>query len=65
MRKCLKDIQDGTYAKNFIMEGAMGYPSMTARRRNMAEHQIEQIGGELRGMMPWIAANKIIDKDKN
>jgi ketol-acid reductoisomerase len=31
----------------------------------MAEHQIEQIGGELREMMPWIAANKIVDKDKN
>lgn len=65
MRKALKDIQDGTYAKNFIMEGAMGYPSMTARRRNMEAHQIEQIGGKLREMMPWIAANKIIDKDKN
>ena len=65
MRKALKDIQDGTYAKNFIMEGAMGYPSMTARRRNMEEHQIEQIGSQLREMMPWIAANKIIDKGKN
>ncbi len=65
MRKALKDIQDGTYAKNFITEGAMGYPSMTARRRNMEEHQIEQIGSQLREMMPWIAANKIIDKGKN
>lgn len=65
MRKALKDIQDGTYAKNFIMEGAMNYPSMTARRRNMEAHQIEQIGGKLREMMPWIAAGKIIDKDKN
>lgn len=65
MRKALKEIQDGTYAKNFIMEGAMGYPSMTARRRNMEEHQIEQIGGKLREMMPWIAANKIIDKNVN
>jgi len=65
MRKCLKDIQDGTYAKNFILEGAMGYPSMTARRRNMEAHQIEQIGGKLREMMPWIAANKLIDQDKN
>jgi ketol-acid reductoisomerase len=65
MRKCLKDIQDGTYAKNFILEGSMGYPSMTARRRNMEAHQIEQIGGKLREMMPWIAANKLIDQDKN
>jgi len=48
-----------------IQEGALGYPSMTARRRNMEAHQIEQIGGKLREMMPWIAANKIVDKDKN
>lgn len=65
MRKCLKDIQDGTYAKNFILEGAMGYPSMTARRRNMEAHSIEKVGGKLREMMPWIGANKIVDKDKN
>ncbi len=65
MRQALKNIQDGSYAKEFILEGAMGYPSMTARRRNMEAHSIEQVGGRLREMMPWIAANKIIDKDKN
>jgi ketol-acid reductoisomerase len=65
MRQALKNIQSGEYAKNFIMEGAMGYPSMTARRRNMEAHQIEQVGGKLREMMPWISANKIIDKEKN
>ncbi len=65
MRQCLKNIQDGSYAKEFILEGAMGYPSMTARRRNTEAHSIEQVGGRLREMMPWIAANKIIDKEKN
>ena len=65
MRQALKNIQNGDYAKSFIQEGALGYPSMTARRRNMENHQIEQIGGQLRGMMPWISANKIIDKEKN
>ncbi len=65
MRQALKNIQNGDYAKSFIQEGALGYPSMTARRRNMEAHQIEQIGGQLREMMPWISANKIIDKDKN
>ena len=65
MRTALKNIQNGDYAKSFIQEGALGYPSMTARRRNMAAHEIEQIGGRLREMMPWIAANKIIDKDVN
>jgi len=65
MRQALKDIQDGEYAKKFILEGQSNYPSMTARRRNNAAHPIEQTGAELRAMMPWIASNKIIDKSKN
>lgn len=65
MRQALKDIQNGEYAKNFIVEGASNYPSMTAWRRNNAAHPIEVVGGRLRGMMPWIESNKIIDKTKN
>ncbi|MBN2648101.1 MAG: ketol-acid reductoisomerase [Thiotrichales bacterium] len=65
MRQALRDIQTGEYAKQFILEGKSGYPSMTARRREDAEHPIEIVGGKLRAMMPWIQANKIIDKDKN
>ncbi|WP_370977764.1 ketol-acid reductoisomerase [Agaribacterium sp. ZY112] len=65
MREALKDIQDGVYAKKFILEGQANYPEMTAWRRNNAAHPIEQVGEKLRGMMPWIEANKIIDKDKN
>ena len=65
MRNALKRIQDGEYAKMFISEGATGYPSMTAKRRNNAAHGIEVIGEQLRSMMPWIAANKIVDKAKN
>lgn len=65
MRQALKDIQQGEYAKNFILEGQSNYPSMTAWRRNNAAHPIEQVGGKLRAMMPWIESNKIIDKDKN
>lgn len=65
MRNALKRIQDGEYAKMFITEGAANYPSMTAYRRNNAAHPIEQIGEKLRAMMPWIAANKIVDKSKN
>jgi ketol-acid reductoisomerase len=49
----------------FITEGQTNYPSMTARRRNNAAHPIEQVGAQLRAMMPWIAANKLVDKDKN
>ncbi len=65
MRNALKRIQDGEYAKMFISEGATGYPSMTAKRRNNAAHGIEVIGEQLRSMMPWIGANKIVDKAKN
>ena len=65
MRNALKRIQSGEYAKMFISEGAPNYPSMTARRRNNAEHQIEVTGAKLRGMMPGIGGNKILDKDKN
>ena len=65
MREALRNIQNGEYAKQFIVEGATNYPSMTANRRNNAAHQIEQVGGKLREMMPWITANALVDKSKN
>jgi len=65
MRAALKRIQDGEYAKMFISEGRLNYPSMTARRRQNAEHQIEVVGNQLRAMMPWIAKNKLVDQSKN
>ena len=63
MREALKNIQEGKYAKKFILEGQSGYPEMTAMRRLNAEHPIEKTGAELRKMMPWI--EKIVDKSKN
>ncbi|WP_096367006.1 MULTISPECIES: ketol-acid reductoisomerase [Thiohalobacter] len=65
MREALHNIQNGEYAKRFILEGMSNYPQMTAMRRLNAAHEIEQVGGRLRGMMPWIAANKLVDKAKN
>jgi ketol-acid reductoisomerase len=65
MRQCLKDIQTGEYAKSFILEHKAGAPTLISRRRLNAEHQIEQVGGKLRGMMPWIAKNKMVDQSKN
>ncbi len=65
MRAALKRIQSGEYAKMFIQEGKTNYPSMTARRRLNAEHAIEQVGGQLRDMMPWIKAKALVDKSKN
>ena len=65
MREALMRIQNGDYAKDFILEGRTGYPAMTARRRLNAEHPIEKVGAQLRDMMPWIKANKLVDKAKN
>jgi ketol-acid reductoisomerase len=65
MKEALQNIQNGEYAKRFILEGMTNYPEMTARRRLNAEHPIEVVGEKLRSMMPWIAANKLVDKSKN
>ena len=65
LRQCLKDIQTGEYAKSFILENKAGAPTLISRRRLTAEHQIEEVGGKLRAMMPWIAKNKLVDQSKN
>ena len=65
MRNALKRIQNGEYAKSFILEGKTNYPSMTARRRLTAEHPVEVVGAKLRDMMPWIKKNKLVDQSKN
>jgi len=65
MREALTNIQNGEYAKKFILEGMSNYPEMTAWRRNNAAHEIEVVGGKLRSMMPWITANALVDKEKN
>ena len=65
MRDILKEIQNGEFAKDFILEGQAGYPRMNAERANARASLIEKTGNDLRTMMPWIAANKIVNQDKN
>ncbi len=65
MRQVLVDIQTGEYAKNFILENRAGAPTLLSRRRLMGEHSIEVVGEKLRAMMPWIKANKLVDKSRN
>lgn len=65
MRESLANIRNGSYAKQFVMEGLTNYPQMTAERRLLEEHPIEVVGRKLRSMMPWIGANRIVDKSKN
>ncbi|MGB8839560.1 MAG: ketol-acid reductoisomerase [Aliidongia sp.] len=65
MRRILDDIQSGRFARDWVLENKAGLPSFKATRRRNAEHPIEQVGEKLRAMMPWIAANRLVDKSKN
>jgi len=65
MRKILKEIQTGQYAKEFILENRAGAPTLLSSRRIASEHQIETVGAKLRDMMPWIKRNKLVDQSKN
>jgi len=65
MKRALADIQTGEYAKSFILENRAGAPTLLSRRRLTAEHSIEVVGEKLRAMMPWIKANKLVDRSRN
>jgi ketol-acid reductoisomerase len=65
MRDALARIQSGEYAKDFILESRAGAPTLLSRRRMTSEHPIEQVGGKLREMMPWIRKNKLVDQSRN
>ncbi len=65
MKKILTEIQNGEFAREFILENQAGAPVMKAKRRLGKLHQIEVVGGKLREMMPWIKANKLVDKTRN
>jgi ketol-acid reductoisomerase len=65
MRRILKEIQTGAFAREFVAENQAGAPTMKAMRRIVQGHQIEQVGERLRAMMPWIAKNRLVDKSRN
>ena len=65
MRRILREIQTGRFAREFIQENQAGAPVLKASRRLSAEHPVEEVGARLRAMMPWIAANRLVDKSKN
>jgi ketol-acid reductoisomerase len=65
MKKILGEIQSGQFAKEFLDEMHSGAKNLEALRKKGREHQIEEVGEKLRSMMPWIKANKIVDKTKN
>jgi len=65
MKEVLKDIQSGKFTKDWMKENETGQKNFLQMRKDLADHPIEQVGEKLRALMPWIANNKIIDKDKN
>ena len=65
MKKVLADIQSGRFAGEWMGECRVNQPSFKAMRRLAAEHPIEEVGARLRAMMPWIAENALVDKEKN
>jgi ketol-acid reductoisomerase len=65
MKRILDDIQSGRFARDWVQENLAGQPSFKAMRRRAAEHPIEEVGERLRGMMPWISKNKLVDKARN
>jgi len=65
MKKVLKDIQTGAFTSEWMREFKAGLPMFKATRRLNDEHPIEEVGQRLRGMMPWIGANKLVDKERN
>ena len=65
MKKILKEIQNGKFAKDFILERKAGYVRMNAERALTENSLLEQTGKKLRAMMPWISKNKLVDQNKN
>ena len=65
MKKILAEIQSGEFAKEYIEEYRAGNSKFDSMRQEGEKHQIESVGNNLRSMMPWISANKLVDKNKN
>jgi len=65
MKKILREIQTGQFAREFILENKAGAPTLKAMRRIGQAHSVETVGARLRDMMPWIKKNRLVDQSKN
>ena len=65
MRAALVSIQSGEFARTWMLENKVNQASFKAMRRQAMAHPCEEVGERLRAMMPWIAENRLVDKDKN
>jgi ketol-acid reductoisomerase len=65
MKRVLEDIQSGKFTRDWMLENKVNQTSFKATRARNNAHPIEAVGARLRGMMPWIGKNKLVDKDRN
>ena len=65
MKKILGEIQDGKFAREWIIENKAGRPVFNALTKKGERHQVENVGEKLRGMMPWLSKDRMVDKSKN
>lgn len=65
MKAVLEDIQSGKFARDWVLENQAGAPSFQAMRARTSDHQIEEVGEKLRGMMHWAQNDRLVDKNRN
>ena len=65
MKRVLNDIQSGKFTRDWMLENKVNQTSFKATRAKTAAHPIEDVGAKLRALMPWIGANKLVDKERN
>jgi ketol-acid reductoisomerase len=65
MKRVLEDIQQGRFARDWVLENQAGAPSFQAMRKKMSDHPIEEVGEKLRAMMMWSKSNRLVDRSRN
>ena len=65
MKALLADIQSGKFADEWITEYRCGLPHFRELRQEAAKHKVEEVGTKLRGLMPWLAADRLVDRSRN
>jgi ketol-acid reductoisomerase len=65
MREILKEIQTGSFAREFILENQSGGLQFSALRRQGENHPMEEVGARLRELMPWLKEKRLVDRSKN
>ncbi len=65
MREILKEIQEGRFAREFVLENKAGGISFNALRKRAEVHPMEAVGARLRGLMPWLKEKQLVDRSRN